>query len=47
MLHNENEEPNEKEARNTKENINVDLKREVYVNILNLIVEPFVCGRSV
>jgi hypothetical protein len=31
MLH------NEKEARNTNENIVVDLKREVYANILSLI----------
>ena len=37
MLHNENEGQNEKEARNMNENIVVDLKREVYANILSLI----------
>lgn len=40
MLHNENEGQNEKEARNMNENIVVDLKREVYANILSLIQSP-------
>jgi hypothetical protein len=47
MLHNENEDPNEREARNSKENTIVGLKREVYVNILSLIIKSFVSGRSV
>jgi len=47
MLHNVNEEPNGREARNTKENIIIDLKRDVYLNILSLMVESFVSGRSV
>lgn len=37
MLNNENEGPNEREARNTNENIIVDLKPEVYANIVSLI----------
>jgi hypothetical protein len=47
MIHNENEELNKREARNTKEDIIVDFKRGVYVNILSLIVESSLSERSV